>query len=219
MKSIPLVTSSYFAVFVTGIAIGWLLGLSASPVLSIAVTSIMTLVSGLIAASMGLPEPVAHEKSQTENAKEDSWSKVPSVRRFRVDPLPLMILMLGLCLGATIGVVARTHDLFGFDPDREAKKWKKTNLPEQEIYRTLFAENFKADSAPATRLGVLFADEAKSVDVHCRDVQETDPSELRRKLALLSDQRVVHFAVNAPEPALKPFIKDFLCFDSSQLHH
>lgn len=81
---------------VIGLGIGWLTGLSASPVLAIVLTSILGALGGVVA---GLKA---------------------SRLRTRIDARPLAWIVLGLALAAPLGILARSHRLFGPTPQDPA---------------------------------------------------------------------------------------------------
>ena len=81
-----------FAVLIAGLGIGWLTGLSVSPVVGTVLAGIMTAVAGVVAgvASAG-----------TDAARQ------------RVNAWPLAILVVGVAFGGPLGIVARSHNIFG----------------------------------------------------------------------------------------------------------
>ena len=82
------------AFIVIGFGIGWLAGLSISPVVSILLTSVVTLAGGFVGAFSGLNGNVS-----------DGYKKV--------NPAPLAFLIFGIILGSTIGILVRTHNILG----------------------------------------------------------------------------------------------------------
>ena len=82
-KGLPLV--------VAGLGIGWLTGLSVSPVVGTVLTSILGAVAGVVAGLTILDM----EKPKLYN------------------PWPVALLILGIALGSPLGILARTNDLFG----------------------------------------------------------------------------------------------------------
>lgn len=77
---------------IAGIGIGWLAGLSLSPVVATVLAAIMSAVGGAVA---GLA----------------SAGYAPA--RQRVNAWPAAILVLGVAIGSPAGILARTHNLFG----------------------------------------------------------------------------------------------------------
>jgi hypothetical protein len=81
------------AVCITGIGIGWLMGLSISPVVASVIGALFGIISGGIAALSGVKEA--------------------GIIKFQVNIWPLSLLVLGITGGAALGVYTRTHDLLG----------------------------------------------------------------------------------------------------------
>jgi len=84
-------------IFISGICIGWLSGLSVSPVLA-------TVLSAVLAAICGVVVGVR---------------SVDSTKSAAVDSAPLALLLLGIALAAPIGVMVRTHCLL--EPGQECR--------------------------------------------------------------------------------------------------
>lgn len=80
------------ALLVAGFGIGWLAGLSLSPVVATILATIMSAVGGVVA---GLASAGNEPTRQAVNA----W--------------PAAVLVLGVSLGSPTGIVARSHNLFG----------------------------------------------------------------------------------------------------------
>lgn len=121
---------------IIGIGLGWLVGLSVSPVLYIILGSVIALVAGAVGALVGL-----HQDYGVKNESgSDNQSKLLNSRKkaISISPLPLAMLMLGIGIGACAGIYARTNDLFGPNPQRFAQKWSGTGLDEKSIQQRLF---------------------------------------------------------------------------------
>ncbi|HRW10344.1 MAG TPA: hypothetical protein P5121_34810 [Caldilineaceae bacterium] len=130
-----------FALVLTGISIGWLSGLSMSPVISVVIGSVTTLVATIIAALSGV--------------KEEFWDKDTSpntVKRWlrAVTPVPLAWLVGGLLIGAHVGLFIRTHDLLSPSPadllTQEVTKWETFGIPRDEVVAQLFAHSLTQPS-------------------------------------------------------------------------
>ena len=80
------------ALLIAGFGIGWLAGLSLSPVVSTLLAGIMSVVGGVVAGLASAGSEVA---------------------RPRVNAWPAAILVLGVAMGSPAGIVARSHNLFG----------------------------------------------------------------------------------------------------------
>jgi hypothetical protein len=82
---------------ITGIGTGWLAGLSLSPVVGELLASVLGLVGGVVAGTRAL------RKHSTESAR----AIIPTV-----DAAPVALLIVGMSVGAPLGILARTHDIF-----------------------------------------------------------------------------------------------------------
>ncbi|MCW5983140.1 MAG: hypothetical protein KIT09_33935 [Bryobacteraceae bacterium] len=80
------------AVLLAGLGVGWITGLSVSPVVATVLSSIIGIVAGGAAGLAALDDKA-----------------VPK----RVNAWPIAILVLGVSIGSPMGVVARSRDLFG----------------------------------------------------------------------------------------------------------
>jgi len=87
----------FLAVLVMGLGIGWLAGLSVSPVIATVLASLMGVGAGLVAGLRGAG-------SGTGDTASRSGLSV-------IDARPAAILVLGIALGAPVGILARTHQL------------------------------------------------------------------------------------------------------------
>lgn len=115
---------------VCGLGVGWLIGLSVSSLLYLVITSLMSIIAGLAGALAGLEMPSEKEAPTTPTPK----------RMIQLDPVPLTAFILGLVLGASTGVYARTNQFFGPNIDKLAEKWKATEYTKRDIARVLFAQ-------------------------------------------------------------------------------
>lgn len=82
------------AVLVTGLCIGWLSGLSVSPVIASVLASVVGIAGGLVAGLRGSGDSA----SRSRFSSIDAW--------------PAAVLLLGIAAGAPLGILARTHQLF-----------------------------------------------------------------------------------------------------------
>jgi multisubunit Na+/H+ antiporter MnhC subunit len=115
---------------VTGLGIGWLMGLSVSPVVSIVITSLTGSAAAIIATMSGV------ERKITDTDQSEKNEKIQTRRD--VNPLPLALLIVGIIVGSGLGIFARSNDLLGSDISAEMQKWSEIGIPEQEIARRLF---------------------------------------------------------------------------------
>ena len=125
---------------VSGVCVGCLAGLSVSPVVAGLLASVTAVVVVLTTALAGLSvEPAATEAGGA-----------PS-RGVRVDPRPVALLLMGILLGAVLGILTRTHDLLG-DPARS-----KTGPGSNSAAAGQEKKDFGNPAA-----GVLYADQVKA---------------------------------------------------------
>jgi hypothetical protein len=127
-----------------GVGIGWLIGLSVSPVVSIVITSITGSAAAIIAILSGVEDK--DDKSQ-ETAKEH-----PVRLRWAIDPLPLAVLVVGILVGSAIGVWARNHSWLGSPVESEIAQWRRAGLTDagwtqQDIVSKLFESRYVTTGA------------------------------------------------------------------------
>ena len=115
---------------IIGFGIGWLLGLSISPVVSIVITSVTGVAAAVITVMSGLEGKLSGLIVSSEQQISVSSSKI--------DSRPLAALIIGLFLGSIVGIQARNHNWLGTDLSAGLKQWTITGLTEQEIARRLF---------------------------------------------------------------------------------
>ncbi|MGK7898974.1 MAG: hypothetical protein AB4372_36510 [Xenococcus sp. (in: cyanobacteria)] len=94
--------SQGISIFVIGGGIGWLAGLSASPVIATVLASLVGIGAGIVT---GLSSIVTGKKRETNE-----------VSNFReIDARPAALLVLGIALAAPLGIMARTSQIFALD--------------------------------------------------------------------------------------------------------
>jgi hypothetical protein len=142
------------ALLVTGVGIGGLVGLSASPVVSIVITSVTGSAAAVVAALSGM-------KSDTAD-KPSPWN---------IDPMPLGLLVLGLIVGSLVGLYMRTHNALSPNTltlTEEITKWTIAGLDKSVVVERLFEQEYPpsdgggtGSTSPATVLDtVLFSNKA-----------------------------------------------------------
>jgi hypothetical protein len=127
------------SLLLTGMGIGWLVGLSVSPVVSIVITMVTGSAAAVIAALSGLED-------KPDESKEANLQKA-SFLRWNIDPLPLMVLVVGILLGSLIGIKARNDGWLGTDLSIEVKKWTDEGLVDgsftkADLVRRLFESHY-----------------------------------------------------------------------------
>ncbi|MFN8494790.1 MAG: hypothetical protein U0350_44720 [Caldilineaceae bacterium] len=128
----------------TGIGIGWLLGLAVSPVVSIVITTITGAAAAVVAALSGLED----KANRPDEANKASIGSV----RWNINPLPLAMLVLGLLAGSVLGIAARNYSWLGSEATGEVTQWTQAGLTgpgwtRADIARKLFESRYSAHSA------------------------------------------------------------------------
>lgn len=193
LKDLPTETSSdwkkrliaYFSLLITGMGIGWLAGLSVSPVISMIITTIIGSAAAIIAAVSGL------NNQQVDNDDTNG----SNVRRFpSLDTLPIAALVIGLVIGSYFGILARTHDWLEPDMTLEIKKWTNlgVSLKKQAIADKMFNREFSmtnivsGDAGSASvraDVGAFFADGSNE----CENLRVLTDDELREALIISAE--------------------------------
>lgn len=211
---------------ITGLGIGWLVGLSVSPVVSIVITSVTGSAAAIVAALSGLEEkPEALEATNRGQPIRTRWS---------VNPLPLTILVIGILVGSAFGVRARNQSWLGSAVAGEITQWTRAGLTgpgwsPEEIARKLFESRYLASgvltntvttSAPSISPvgGYLFAVDATeckrllgAVDVAR---QGADDSVLRAELSSSTNQQLWQLPVIITDTTvLQNVVEQVLCTD------
>lgn len=119
-------------VLVTGLGVGWLVGLSVSPVLSIVITSVTGSAAAIVAALSGLEDRTNEIGSEGQHR----------VWRWNVNPMPLALLMIGILTGSIIGILARNNHWLGSDISSEILKWTDQGINRKDILDRLFEVNY-----------------------------------------------------------------------------
>lgn len=92
------------SLLIIGLSIGWLAGLSVSPVIATILSSLVGIAGGIVAGARSL-------------SRENSSGSSP-VSLAQVDARPAALLVLGIALAAPLGILARTSGLF--EPSEKA---------------------------------------------------------------------------------------------------
>lgn len=128
-----------FCLLLSGLGLGWLVGLSISPVIQTVLASLVAVVVSLSSALAGLrpSEPEVDDSQETGSAKDTGHRRR---RRFPIllDPLPVMTMVIGLAFGTAVGIYARTNDLLGSRNNLLVEEWKDTGLTAKEITTRVF---------------------------------------------------------------------------------
>jgi len=127
----------------SGIGVGWLIGLSVSPVIYIVITSLIAFIVSVTSALAGL------KLNEAENHSSDQPNHKHKLQ-VEINPLPMTLMIVGLAVGASLGIYARTNNWLGPRPANFAARWKDTELSNKEISRRLFDELYPASPQNAT---------------------------------------------------------------------
>lgn len=161
---------------VIGLSIGWLMGLSVSQTVSATIAALMALVGGIGAGLYG-------RSRDPESPLIDLW--------------PIALIALGVAVGASAGVYARTHQWLGATKEVQTDARKETEAT-SEAKRPAY-------------LGVLFG---KSQD-RCsalRAAADVSATNLRKELAIQFPGSGVLFRSDVgSDPIVMAFLED-LCF-------
>jgi hypothetical protein len=145
------------AILLSGIGIGWIVGLSLSPAVHILVASIIA----LAAAAAGTAAGIAEIKG----------------KKFEFNPAFVAVLILGLALGAPLGIFARTNSFFGPSAKFLAWRWPSAGTTNASVDRLLFDQLISQtapekgsgahtkDLPPAPRGAGLFATQSASTQI------------------------------------------------------
>jgi len=197
----------------SGLGVGWIVGLSASPAVSIVLGSIMALVVSLTSAIAGLARS---DRSGDEKNPEASGSITQKVSRAHFDPRPIAFLVVGLAIGASIGAYARTNDWLGVNPRTLVERWKGVGLEEAEIRTRLFSEVYPRGSSEgedtkvqhvSANAGVLFA--VKTTD--CGSIRLLHGEALWVGLRQLNNPRIEAFLNVSRDSVAMEALKELLC--------
>lgn len=180
-------TSTHLSIGVAGLGIGWLIGLSATPVIAAVIATLLAAAAALAGASTGqgtrpVPLHVAHGS--------------------------LAVLVLGISIAATCGMEYRLGTWFGAHSNKEdlegvVKRWVALGADKQDVVKRLLDRELPAQSAhttseAATKGAVprgLVAD-AASGDV-CGEIAVVAPNAIWSTLAASTNPKVQAFGTRA----------------------
>lgn len=131
--------SNFVVVVAIGASLGWLTGLASSPLLSLALPVLLTLIASALAAVRMIRKPAAD--TPAPNA---------------ISIYTIAVFSLGLAGGATLGTMARLGDWFEPDPEHAIERWArwKDVVPHDEVVRRVFertlTDPYRAARPPST---------------------------------------------------------------------
>ena len=130
-----------FCLLVSGFGLGWLVGLSVSPVVQTVLASLIALVVSLSTALAGLR---TGDTQKEDEVSTNSSVNAPPRRNLTwrlpdfLDPLPVMFMVVGLACGASVGVYGRANNWLGARSNIYVEEWKETGLSAKEITTRVF---------------------------------------------------------------------------------
>ena len=113
--------SNFVAIVLIGMSIGWLSGLSSGSLFSVAMPVLLTLIASALAAArlIGKPPPDALQA---------------------VSIYAIMVFVIGLAGGASLGTMARLGDWLAPDPERIIARWNRWSeiIPHDDVVRRVY---------------------------------------------------------------------------------
>lgn len=136
------------SLFICGLSVGWLIGLSVSPVIQTVIGSILATITSAITILSSF---------QNGDLKEKVTDKFGEINM-----LPLALFLLGLSIASTLGIYARTNDWFGINPISFKNKWDIKEKDTTGIIETLYNSRYGQDSKESSdkNQGVLLGNSA-----------------------------------------------------------
>jgi hypothetical protein len=155
------------SLFICGISIGWLVGLSVSPVIQTVIGSILAIITSVITLLFSL------EDSSIKDKLNDKIGVI--------NTLPLAVFLLGLSFSATIGIYARTNDWFGVNPESFKNKWELKDKDSSGIIKNLYNSLHGQESKETNNInqGVFYNNSENFIDLLKLNDTETLISELQ----------------------------------------
>jgi hypothetical protein len=127
------------ALLLAGCGLGWLMGLSTTPVVAGVITALMTSAAAILGALGG----VQSESGAAPSADAGAEGGLPPWNT-RINPLPLAFLALGIVVGSIFGIRARNLNWLGSDVANELQKWTNAGLAKEDVAQRLFENSFPA---------------------------------------------------------------------------
>ncbi len=142
MKSL----SNVFAVLVIGLTFGWLIGMAVSPVINTVITSLVALLVTLATVLAG----IKMDKTDTTETKPSRVAVIAELMRNRVSPWPIAFLLVGIVLGAGIGLHVRTNGYL-ISPNKtesqiindEINMWVALGRDRNEVINTVYCSYYQ----------------------------------------------------------------------------
>jgi hypothetical protein len=176
-----------------GGCLGWILGLSASPVTQLVLGSVLTIVCATAGVAAGITEIKG--------------------KSLHFDPVPVVCLLLGIAMVAPLGIFARSNAVFGVNPAFLSWRWATSVSNRAKIQEELFkmlvsgetpSEPSSSHATNIARNFNMFSDGALhnlSVD-QIQRLKTLQGEPLRRELREILAPEMSVFVTNATEAQL-----------------
>lgn len=179
-----------FLILFLGGCLGWLIGLSESPVLSTLIAGVVTLVCSILVVISGL--------SMTSNDAQPSKIPFSYINKIRVGPI--FALVLGVSIAATSGVYVRANGYLGKSLDDTIEKWVALGIDRELALQRVFDHYYPVEG-PNNELskaerGVLFSVSADD----CQRILSVSTDRIRFELRSMHDRNVSMFAEEVDDP-------------------
>ena len=116
-----------------GFGIGWLAGLSISPVVSVIITSIVGVTVTLITSISGL---------EKKDSPDDKTSPKNMFRNMNINPTPIALLIVGIIIGTSVGIIMRNQNMLGTDLQSEIKKLEEVGIKKEDVVKRIFDREY-----------------------------------------------------------------------------
>ncbi|WP_020605920.1 hypothetical protein [Spirosoma spitsbergense] len=206
-----------FALLASGLAVGWMMGMSVSPVIQTALNSLLVVlvgVLGLLAGTQSLftaDDDISHRR----------WLSYLN----EVNLLPVGVFLFFLAFGSAVGVFTRTNAILGPSPKWLASHWNLDSAQQSRLNQHLVAATFGLPdnvgivtaSVPAWQQGILFSTSVREFCLRTQTLHDAElQDELKRHIGLLRDAKPIR-AVDEQLAAWENELKDTPVED--QLQH
>lgn len=238
--SAPNTPSSIISVLVIGAGVGCLVGLSVSPVVSIVVASVIGVAGTVVAALAGVEQrPMVIDDS---DKTEDSASKAEKAtghtdppqnlngERRVVNTVPLAVLVVGIVIGALLGIYGRNQGLLGSTLSIEVSEWVSQGIEKDEVARRLFEARYPTQTLTTCEDGPFTLPPASTsnteshivlgtwafavVSSECPALRGLQGEDLHRELESSNTVQFRNLAQIITDTAiLESLVKDVVCFN------
>lgn len=168
--TLPMRIINVISFLLCGISVGWLMGLSASPLIQTVIGSLLAIISSVMTILFSLQEGGIKDKI-TDKLGE-------------INIVPLALFLIGLASAGTAGIYARTNDWFGINPISFREKWQVKDSDSSGVIKHLYNLKYGQETKLSdTNNGVLFANNiscetvlgSNDVDFIASTMRETSP--------------------------------------------